>query len=126
MSKTALSPRADLNTFVHYVRVHGGWPQASEALASIRRNDPGYTVPSADLLTLGSNYVDEKRTQDAIAVLKVNVTMHPTLPDAYDGLGQAYVAANDTANALATFKQSLVIDSTHAIASSWIAQLAKK
>ena len=126
VSKNAVSPRADINAFIHYVRTHGGWPKAGEALAGIRQSDPGYAISSADLSTLGSTYLDAKRTADAIAVLRVNVVMHPKLADAYDGWRQAYVAADDTANAMATFKESLALDSTHALASIWIAQLTKK
>jgi len=125
-AKTARPLHPDVNTFVHYVHEHGGWPQASEAVSTIRLSDSTYTLPQDDLLALGQIYLQDKHVPDAIALFKLDVKLHPTSADALDGLGEAYAAAHDTARAITTFKQSLALDSTRAAAAFWLARLSPK
>jgi dienelactone hydrolase len=122
-TKSGRSPHPDVGGFVHYVRGHGGWSQANEAVTALRQNDSAYTLPEQDLSALAQADLDDKHYADAIAKLKVNVLLHPTSVEALDGLAAAYVTANDTAQAVATFKQSLAIDSTGVNATTWLARL---
>ena len=51
-----------------------------------------------------------KNHHDAIAVLKLNAQLHPTLPNAYRGLADAYAAAGETKLAIENLEKSAALD----------------
>jgi Dienelactone hydrolase family len=120
-AKRGREPHADLGAFVHYVRAHGGWAHAAEALATIRQTDPGYRVDEQDLSDFASVLTDDN---DAIAAFAIDTAMHPTSTDAYYGLGEAYATHGDTTRAIANLKRAVALDSTNAVARSEIARLS--
>jgi len=52
--------------------------------------------------------------RDAIAVLRVNVEMFPDAFNPYDSLGEAYLAAGDTASAIANYRRSVELNPANA------------
>jgi hypothetical protein len=63
--------------------------------------------PERRLNSAGYKLLAEKRVQDAIVIFEVNARTHPNSWNAYDSLGDGYVAAKDRENALRAYKRSL-------------------
>jgi hypothetical protein len=63
---------------------------------------------------LGYRLLSEKRVADAIVVFEVNVSTHPSSWNAYDSLGEAYVASRDKQRALGAYRKSLELNPENA------------
>jgi len=59
------------------------------------------------LNSVGYKLLAEKRVQDAIVIFEVNARAHPDSWNAFDSLGEAYLAANDRERALQAYTRSL-------------------
>jgi len=72
----------------------GGARKATQLLADARKSDPSATViPEAILNQLGYEHLQEGDNAGAIEILKLNVAQFPKSANAYDSLGDAYLAA---------------------------------
>jgi CubicO group peptidase (beta-lactamase class C family) len=80
--------------------------QPAEAFDEFLLNRLGYRLLGADLI------------EDAIAVLELNVAEYPDASNPYDSLGEAYLAAGDTARAVVNYERSVELnpDNTNGIA----------
>ena len=56
---------------------------------------------------LGYEHLALKDTSTALEIMKLNATSHPASANAQDSVGDAYLAAGDTASALAAAKRTL-------------------
>jgi tetratricopeptide (TPR) repeat protein len=70
------------------------------------------------LNSLGYRLLRGDRIQDAIAVFELNVAEYPDASNPYDSLGEAYLAAGDTARAIVNYETSVELnpDNTNGIA----------
>jgi cytochrome c-type biogenesis protein CcmH/NrfG len=48
--------------------------------------------------------------QDAIAIFRLNVAEYPDASNPYDSLGEAHLAAGDTARAIENYQRSVELD----------------
>ena len=80
-------------------------------------------MQEARLNDLGYSLLREKRTADAIAVFKINVELYPQSANAYDSLGEAYVANGEKELAVASYKKSLELDSKNQNAANMLKKL---
>lgn len=64
------------------------------------------------LNSVGYWFLRQQRPLDAIKVFALNVEEYPEDANAYDSLGEAYLAAADTTRAIANYRRSLQLDST--------------
>ena len=71
---------------------------------------PEYTFAEADINQLGYALLQAGRTDDAIAVLALNVEEHPGSWNAYDSLGEAYMTAGKRELAIANYSKSLELN----------------
>ncbi|UCD23063.1 MAG: serine hydrolase [Gemmatimonadota bacterium] len=80
--------------------------QPAEAFDEYLLNRLGYRLLGADLV------------EDAIAVFELNVAEYPDASNPYDSLGEAYLAAGDTARAIVNYEKSVELnpDNTNGIA----------
>jgi len=62
------------------------------------------------LNSLGYRLLGAGRIQDAIAVFELNVAEYPEASNPYDSLGEACLAAGDTARAIANYQRSLELN----------------
>ncbi|MEL7120743.1 MAG: serine hydrolase [Bacteroidota bacterium] len=69
-----------------------------------------YFSSSRSLNGLGRELLRKDRPQDALKVFQLSQEEYPDLPYGYDGMGDAYLAMKDPANALITFKKAIEID----------------
>jgi hypothetical protein len=70
--------------------------------------------PEPQVNALGYKLLAAKHIPDAILVFEVNVRAHPKSWNAYDSLGEAYVAAQDRVRALAAYRKSLELNPKNA------------
>jgi cytochrome c-type biogenesis protein CcmH/NrfG len=80
-------------------------------------------VQEARLNDVGYSLLREKRTADAIAVFKVNVELYPQSANAYDSLGEAYMANGEKELAVASYKKSLELDPKNQNAANMLKKL---
>lgn len=86
-------------------------PDSGVAAVRAFRRRYGAEVVSEGLMNdVGYTLLGEKKNPEAIAAFKLNVADHPASGDAYDSLGEAYMANADWKLATAAYAKSLELD----------------
>ena len=62
------------------------------------------------LNSLGYRLLRADRIQDAISIFELNVAEYPDASNPYDSMGEAYLAAGDTARAIVNYEKSVELD----------------
>lgn len=72
----------------------------------------GYPVAAPEGLINSRGYqsLEEKRLADAVGFFELNVADHPTSANAFDSLGDGYVAAGDKAKAAQAYRRALALN----------------
>ncbi len=106
------APRLSKDVMVPYeLLLAGKLAEAIDAYRKIKREKPANAaVQEARLNDLGYSLVRDHRVAAAIAVFKVNVELYPKSSNAYDSLGEAYMANGDKELAATNYKKSLELD----------------
>jgi CubicO group peptidase (beta-lactamase class C family) len=86
---------------------------AAASLPEKRINDIGYVL------------LQRKRLADAIAVFQWNARRFPESWNAFDSLGEAYAAAGDRANAIASYQRSLELNPKNSNATAMLQKLRR-
>jgi CubicO group peptidase (beta-lactamase class C family) len=73
-------------------------------------NDTTYDFAESELNTLGYQLVSETKLNDAIAIFKLNTTSYPKSSNAFDSLGDAYVAVRDKDDAIKSYQIAIDLD----------------
>ena len=73
-------------------------------------NDTTYDFAESELNTLGYQLVSENKISDAIAIFKLNTTSYPKSSNAFDSLGDAYVAVRDKDDAIKSYQIAIDLD----------------
>jgi CubicO group peptidase (beta-lactamase class C family) len=109
---TSEAPRLAKDAAIPYeLLMSGKAAEATEAYKKIKKEKPANNaVQEARLNDVGYSLLREKRTADAIAVFKVNVELYPQSANAYDSLGEAYMANGEKELAVASYKKSLELN----------------
>lgn len=76
-----------------------------------------------ELTLYGYNFLWENNLNDALAIFKLIVAEFPNSANAYDSLGEAYLQAKDTSNALQNYEKSLQMNPDNFYAEDVIEQL---
>ncbi len=79
-----------------------------------------------ELNTLGYALLRGGRVADAVAVFALNVEMYPAGSNTYDSLGEAYLAAGDTALARANYRRSLELNPQNGNAAGILRRIAPR
>ena len=106
----------------------GGLTAASAAYTAYVK-DPLHAYisdPERRVNALGYKLLAGKRADDAIIILEVNARMHPSSWNAYDSLGEAYLAANNNAEALRAYQRSLELNPQNRNAKQIIERIQSK
>jgi CubicO group peptidase (beta-lactamase class C family) len=81
------------------------------------------TIPEASVNSAGYRLLWQKRSEDAIRVFQLNVSLHPQSANAYDSLGEAYMESGDKRLAVENYEKSLSLDPKNANAAAQLAKL---
>lgn len=72
-----------------------------------------YNFDQRELNSLGYELIRDRRFKEAIRVFALNVEAYPRSSNAYDSLGEAYMADGDKAQAIANYKIALSLDAAN-------------
>jgi FKBP-type peptidyl-prolyl cis-trans isomerase len=64
----------------------------------------------SDVNMFGYSLLKQRKTKEAIAILKLNVEAYPQSANAYDSLAEAYLTNGDTALAIENYEKSVALD----------------
>ena len=91
--------------------VSGRGEDAVRLYRTMKAQQPAeYTFEEADINQLGYTLLTAGRTDDAIAILALNVEEHPDSWNTYDSLGEAYMTAGKRELAIANYTKSLELN----------------
>jgi len=91
----------------------GGAAKVEPMLQQARQKDPKAILFREDMVNLiGYEHMQSGDVQDAIAIMKLNVAAYPNSPNAYDSLGDVYMAAGQKELARQSAKKSLELLAT--------------
>lgn len=79
------------------------------------RNPDGYTFIEWDMNVAGYETLGKGKMDEAIALFKMNTQLNAGSWNAYDSLGDAYLAKGDKANAKASFEKALQLNPDFAV-----------
>lgn len=89
----------------------GKLAEAVDAYKQIKRERPNSNAVAEERLnTLGYSLLQQNMLPAAIAVFKTNVELYPKSANAYDSLGEAYMAHGDRELAIANYRKSLELN----------------
>ena len=94
---------ADLLSRLRGVDAALAWYRAARA-----GNGPGFGP--ADLNRLGYQYLRADKVADAVTIFQANVALYPDNANAYDSLGEGYMAAGNKPAAIENYRKSLAMD----------------
>ncbi len=96
--------------FLMLMEEQGGPSRAAELLAAERKKDPKSPVLEPGFVNrLGYEAIAANDPQAAVAIMQVNVDTRPSSSNAWDSLGDAYVAAGQPAKAVECAKKALAL-----------------
>lgn len=88
----------------------GGTAIVGEQLAAARKLNPAAKLfPEYQMNVLGYEHAQAKDFTGAIEIMKLNTVAYPNSPNAFDSLGDVYLAAGDKQAAIAAAKHALVL-----------------
>lgn len=89
------------------------------------KNDPVYDVKENDMNRVGYQLLQNGKKKEAIEVFKINVEKFPKSGNAYDSLGEAYLADGDKKLAVANYSKSVELDPTNENGKKILAEISK-
>jgi CubicO group peptidase (beta-lactamase class C family) len=92
------------------VYADAGIDAAIEKFHQLKEREPADAFDEFLLNSLGYRLMRNDHLDDAIAAFELNVAEYPDASNPYDSLGEAYLAAGDTARAIANYQRSVEID----------------
>ena len=120
-------PRISADAMIPYeLLMAGKIAEAVEGYKKIQREKPNNNaIAEGRLNSLGSSLLEQKRVAEAIAMLKVNVELHPRSARAHESLGEAYMSKGDKDLAIASYRKSLDLDPRSKNASDMLKKLER-
>lgn len=91
---------------LHAVDQPGG---AAAALQRVAASSPSPRLPEYFVNQLGYEHIQMSDFAGAVDLMKLNVALYPDSPNALDSLGDAYLAAGDSAAALAASRKAVAM-----------------
>lgn len=101
----ALSLRADIAKI--------GIEKAIAGYRSNKEKKSEFYMSEGELNGLGYELLSQKKTKEAVEVFKLMVEAYPSSSNAHDSLGEGYMMAGDTANAIKHYERSIELNSAN-------------
>jgi CubicO group peptidase (beta-lactamase class C family) len=90
------------------------------------KSNPIYGIKEGDINGVGYQLLQTGKKKEAIEIFKINVDAFPKSGNAYDSLGEAYLADGDTKSAIVNYKKSLELDPANEHGKEVLAEILKK
>lgn len=90
------------------------------------KNSNEYAMKENEMNNIGYQLLQFDKVKEAIEVFKLNVEAFPESGNTYDSLGEAYLIAGDSENALINYKKSVEIDPQNMNGAKIIKELESK
>jgi CubicO group peptidase (beta-lactamase class C family) len=90
------------------------------------KTDPTYGIKESDINNAGYQLLQTGKKKEAIEIFKINVETFPKSGNAYDSLGEAYLADGDKKLAIANYSKSVELDPTNENGKKILAEISKK
>ena len=101
-----------------------GIREAAQAWREVIARDPRARLFRESTLNgIGYDFLEQGRTQDAIAVFELNVSAYPGSADVHDSLGEARRNAGDTPGAIASYERAFSMNPWNANAAAALQEL---
>jgi tetratricopeptide (TPR) repeat protein len=99
--------------------------RAVEHYRQLKKDDPASVdFSESELNTLGYRLMEAGRVSDAVQIMQLNVEAFPSSANAYDSLGEAYLANHQNALAKDSYAKSLELNPQSDNARAVLAKLA--
>ncbi|MDX6747347.1 hypothetical protein SHK09_11130 [Polaribacter sp. PL03] len=103
------------------------YKKALETFLEIKKQDSlSPVIREYNINKIGYNYLEGNEIGKAIEVLKINTYLYPKSSNTYDSLGDAYLKAKDTTNAVENYTKALSINSENNSALRMLKKITKK
>ena len=97
------------------------YEKALQGFLEIQKADPSSDfIDEHDFNRKGYNFLREKDYDNAIAVFKMNVELHPKSDNVYDSLADAYLRSGDSLQAFTNYSKALELNSGNERAQRYI------
>jgi CubicO group peptidase (beta-lactamase class C family) len=107
-----------------YNVIHASGIRAALGTYDTLKNGSDYDFGESELNTLGYQLLyGDKEAGNAIAIFKLNATVHPKSSNAFDSLGEAYRANHETSLAINFYKEAVSLDPTNGHAAEMLKEL---
>jgi tetratricopeptide (TPR) repeat protein len=99
----------------------GNYEKALEGYLKIRAKDStSEFIQQYKFNRMGYKKLSEKDYQAAIAIFEMNTKLHPTKPNVFDSLGQAYLVSGDSLKAYENYKKTLALNNNNRRAQEFV------
>ncbi|MDQ5928620.1 MAG: hypothetical protein QG594_394, partial [Bacteroidota bacterium] len=84
-----------------------------------------YKIKEGDMNRVGYLLLTAGKKKEAIEIFKINVAAYPKSGNAYDSLGEAYLADGDKKLAIENYSKSIELDPTNENGKKILAEISK-
>jgi dienelactone hydrolase len=102
-----------------------GFVNATDVFSHLKDQKPDFHISEEILHAWADDLVDEEHLREALAILKLNVQLHPQSSMAHTGLGNIYRLLNRSELALQSFARALELDPLDGDASRMLKELER-
>jgi glyoxylase-like metal-dependent hydrolase (beta-lactamase superfamily II) len=107
--------------------VEDGVDAAVARYRQLKKEEPeNWSFAERELNMLGYQLLNRDRIDDAIVILELNVEAYPEAFNTYDSLGEAYMLAGRTADAIANYERSLDLNPDNTNATAMLTRIQEK
>jgi tetratricopeptide (TPR) repeat protein len=104
--RAASGPPATLDSFRQQLN-EKGWDHAGDIYAAMQKQDPKFKLDEGSINDWGDELLTGNHPQEAVAILKLNVSLNPDSDNAYDSLAEAYKKSGQKDLAIQNYKKAL-------------------
>jgi len=100
-----------------------GFGKGDVAMRTLKKKDPSFNVSEDELNNWAYKLLSQKKTPEALAIFKLNVSLNKNSANAYDSLGEMFEILGEKKNALLNYRKSLDLNPKNKNAASRIKAL---
>lgn len=101
-----------------------GFDKADRIAADLKKKNADFKLDENDLNGWGYQLLADKKNNEALAIFKLNVSLHPNSSNTYDSLAELQDMNGDTAGALKNYKRVLELNPGNRNAAAQVKRLA--